>query len=127
MAEKQEMLTEKQRRALIALIGARNIQDAAKIARVGERSLYRWLATADFRSALLVAEGEAIDMATRRLIGLQDQAIDALTEVLNDKEVSQAVRVRASQIVLEYLMRMRDLRNLESRLVKIELLVRNKE
>ena len=120
MAENGSELTPKQARAVQALITAKSIGDAAQAASVGERTLFRWLAEPAFRAALSQAEGDLLDAATRRLLGLQGQAIETFESVLADAAASQAVRLRAAQAVLDYLLKLRELRNVESRLVALE-------
>jgi DNA-binding transcriptional LysR family regulator len=113
-------LTTRQRRAVVALLQARNIGEAAKAAGIGQRTLYRWLADPLFRGELLTAEGDMIDQAARRLVGLQDGAIDVLQAELADPTTSPAVRLRAAQAVLDYLLKLRELRDTEARLTALE-------
>ncbi len=113
-------LTTKQARAIPALMSARNVGEAAKAANVAERTLYRWMGDPTFRLRLNEAEGEAIDTATRRLLQLQAPAIDALQDVLEDPATSPTARLRAATAVLDYLIRLRELRNIEARLLALE-------
>jgi hypothetical protein len=114
----QTELSSRQRRTLAALLTTRNAQEAAALAQVGERTLARWLAQPEFRNALLVAEGEAIDSAARRLASLADGAIDALAEILETgKEANKRL---AAQAILDNLLKLRELRNLEQRLAGLE-------
>ncbi len=116
-------LSERQRRAIAALLSARNVSEAAQAAQVGERTLRRWLAEPTFRAALTGAEGQAIDAATRRLVSLTDSAIDVLTTVMQDPDAPSGVRLRAAQGVLDNLLRLRELRNVEERLTRLEGLI----
>jgi hypothetical protein len=113
-------LTPRQHRAISALIAAKSHVEAAEVAGVGERTLYRWLADPAFRAELSQAEGELIDLATRRLIDLQEAAIDALDETLDAGAASPGVRLRAASLVLDYLLKLRELRTLEKRLSDLE-------
>lgn len=126
MAE-NNALTLRQRKTITALLAARNVPEAAQAANVGERSVYRWLADPAFRAALLAAEGAAVDTATRRLVGLSDGAIDTLAEVMTAHDTAPAVRLRAAQAVLDTLLKMRDLRNVEERLTRLEAILRESE
>ena len=124
MSKVNGKLNSRQRKAIAALLSSRNVQEAAQTANIGERTLYRWLAeNTVFRAALYAAEGEAIDAATRRLLSLKDTAIDTLAEVIAAPEKSPTGRLRAAQGVLDYLLKMRELRNLENRITELEKLV----
>lgn len=113
-------LTTKQRRAIAALLTERTIGQAARVADVGERTLHTWLSDSDFRAALVIEEGEAIDAATRRLIALQDAAVDVFADILDNPKIKATTRLRAAQGVLDYLLKLRELRNLEQRLAELE-------
>jgi hypothetical protein len=94
-----ERLTSRKKRAIAALLTSRDIKSAALAARVGERTLHRWLDNKSFRDALQVAESEAIDAATRRLIGLEDSALDAFVDVFD--LASSQERVNLSDFISE--------------------------
>lgn len=113
-------LTTRQRKAITALLTSANVAQAAKKAGVSERSIYRYLAEESFKQALLDAESEAIYQATRRLVGLQGLAIETLEEVLRDKAEKSSVRLKAATNVLDYLLKLRELRNVEERLAALE-------
>ncbi len=113
-------LTTKQARAVQALLSAASVVEAARVAHVGERTLFRWLTEPIFRAALSEAEGALLDSATRRLLGLQDTAIETFENILKDEEASQAIRLRAATAVLDYLLKLRELRNVEQRLTALE-------
>ncbi len=111
----------KKRQVVAALLTGLNAKQAAAHCNLGERTVYRWLAEdADFQAELAGAEGRAIDAATRRLVGLQSLAIAAFRDALTDPEVSDGVRIRAAENVLNYLLKLRELRNIETRLTRLE-------
>lgn len=113
-------LSIKQRRAVATLLTSRTIGEAARMADVSERTIHHWLTDDTFRAALVAAEGDAIDRATRRLISLQDSAVDTLASILNDPLSKPTIRLRAAQSVLDYLLKLRELRNIEQRLAALE-------
>jgi hypothetical protein len=117
---KIESLPANQRRAVRALLTKQTIEGAAKFANVGESSLYRWLADDNFRSALIEAEGDALNAATRRLVGLSEAAIAVITQLLIDREAPPMVRLHAAQTVLGHMMKMIEARNFEARLTALE-------
>jgi hypothetical protein len=118
-------LTTRQRRAIAALLAARDVKAAAELAHVGYRTILRWLDMPAFKAALLAAEGNALDGATRQLVALADSAIKVITWTMDNKEHPPAVRLRAAQAVLDYLLRLRELRNVEERLSALEEAVRD--
>lgn len=117
-------LTPKQRQAIASLLSERDVRGAAKAAGIAERTLHRWLSDAGFRAALVDQEGEIIDQATRRLLDLTEHAIDTLDDILQTGNENQ--RLRASQAVLDHLLKLRELRNVESRLADLEAAVYGK-
>jgi hypothetical protein len=113
-------LTSAQRKGLAALLVAKNVREASQASGIAERTLHRWLADARFLLALSSAEGQAIDAATRRLVGLQDKAVGALESILDNPAAHPSLRLRAAVCVLEQLIRLRELRNTEARLAALE-------
>jgi hypothetical protein len=94
-----EGLTSRKKRAIAALLTSRDIKAAALAAKVGERTLHRWLDDQSFRDALQAAESEAINTATRRLIGLEDSAVNAFNDVFD--LASSQERVNISDFISE--------------------------
>lgn len=115
-------LSTKQAKAISALLTTKSVVDAARLAEVGERTLARWLnEDRSFRQALSAAESGLIDNASRRLLQLQDGAIDAIEGFLAEgADVSDNVRLRAAQAALDYLLKLRELRDIEQRLSALE-------
>lgn len=156
MSENARTLSPKQQQAVMALLTEPSITAAAAKVRVNEKTIRRWLNDPDFRRAVTAAEAEALDQATRRLVGLQDAAVDRLgsllgkldttpaaaletiRELLADEETAPAnvlarirtavlgpgttpaLQLRASTAVLDYTMRLLELRSIEQRLAALE-------
>lgn len=115
-----DILTHRQQAAVRALLACKSVAEAAQRAGVGERTLYRWLADPAFRAALSAAEGDLLDAATRRLLGLQEGAIEVFEAVLKDASAAPSARLRAAQAVLDHLLKLRELRDVEQRLTALE-------
>lgn len=115
-------LSTKQARAISALLSSKTVIEAAQQADVAHRTLTRWLSSdQQFRQALSMAEGDLIDGASRRLLQIQAGAIDTIEGMLaDDAEVSDAVRLRAAVAALDYLLKLRELRQFEQRLAALE-------
>ena len=121
MAENGSRLSAKQHRAISALLTSKSVTEAAVATGQGERTIYRWLSEPDFRQALSAAEGDLIDVATRRLLQLQGGALDTLEALLSDDtDASAGVRLRAAQITLDHLLKLREMRDVEQRLQALE-------
>lgn len=121
MAQNEGVLSSKQKRAILALLATNTVIAAAKMAGIGLSTLEHWLSDPTFRAYLAGAEVDMIDAATRKLLQLQDSAIDTVTAIMQDGEANAFVRLRAAQIVIDSLLRLRELRNLEQRIVALEL------
>lgn len=115
----EKILTPAQRRAIEHLLTAQNAREAAKLAGVNPRTLYRWMQEPAFVAALREAESEAIAALSRSLVALGESATAALNDAL-DKKQKITVRLRASEIVIGNLLRLRELVDLEERLSKLE-------
>jgi hypothetical protein len=125
--KKPKELTAPQHRAILAILSSRNVEDAAKLCDLSRATLYRWCNDPVFRAALTEAEGQAIDYAARRLILLQGSAIDTLQAVIEDADAPKSIRVRAALGALDVMIRIRELRNVEVRLIALEQVYRAKE
>jgi glutamine synthetase type III len=115
-----DRLTPAQRRAIAALLTARDTRSAATLSGVNERTLHRWLTLTHFRAELQKAENQAINTAIRRLSELTSHAVDTLREIMSDKSVTAGTRVQAANIVLSRLLDLRELQEFELRLRRIE-------
>ncbi len=119
--DENERLTAPQRRAITALLEQRDIRAAAKAARVGETTLYRWLREdASFVAELRTVEGMVIDTVTRRLLQHQDVAMTTILRIMADQEYPASIRLKAATAVVEFMLKLRDLRNVEERLTALE-------
>jgi hypothetical protein len=120
-AEHESKLTAQQQRAILALLSTKNVSEAAKQAKVGERTLWRWLNDPVFRVHLAAAEANMLDAATRRLLQMQEGALATVQAIMQDAGAGAGVRLRAAQAVLDYLLKLRELRNVEQRLTALEM------
>jgi hypothetical protein len=85
------------------------------------RTVQRWLAeNPEFNDELRKAEMQAIDQASRRLIGSQELAISQLLTVLDSPTAKDADRLKAARILFEFSTRLKEVRDFEERLSKLE-------
>lgn len=114
-------LSPKQLRAVQAVLGSRTIEEAANTAGVAARTLYRWKSERPFMEELQRQEGELISTAVRRLLAIADKAITAIEDVIDHPEQEAAgVKRLAAQAIIDSMLRLRDLRNIETRLESLE-------
>lgn len=108
-----------QRKAIEALLTCGNVASAALAADVGRTTIYRWMKEDLFTSELRIAEQEAVAGLARALAGLGDSAAEALRAALQPDQ-KMSVRLRASEVVIGNLLRLRELVELEARISALE-------
>lgn len=113
-------ITPRQRRLIEALLTEKNITRACRAAGVGRTTHRRWMRQPHFVEALRQAEAELLEVSMRRLLSMQDVAVDALQALLNDTRLRPPDRLRAVQMVLDNVLRLRNAVELEARLAELE-------
>jgi hypothetical protein len=114
-------LTDKQRRAIVALLTERTVQDAAARVGIGERTLRRCLDDADFRAAVTEASRQRLAETVGRLRAVACDAVEALHAALSDD--STANRIRAATVLLYAAVRV-EVDDLGQRVAAMESVVR---
>jgi len=93
-------LTPRQHRALSALALGEAPDVAASRANCSKTTIYRWLKDPVFTGELRRLEGESLRHLARRVMGLSDQAADALARAL-DPDMPINAQLRAASIICE--------------------------
>ena len=114
----EKRLTLKQRRAVIAIISSDSIMQACQNAGVAERTIRRWVKLPEFKAELVRIEQNLLESTTGKLAGLQERAINALSDCLTSK--NENAKLRACQLVLDYSIRYREINRFESRIEELE-------
>lgn len=117
---KNGTLTPAQNRAIAALLSERSSRSAAKVARVPERTLWRWQNDPLFHAELTRREGAVINETTRGLLALQGAALEVFDMILRSPVASDMTKLRAAEDVLDYLLKLRELNDIETRIRKLE-------
>jgi len=112
--------SQKQQKALIALLSGASQAEAAKVAKVSLRTLQRWIASEDFSQALNDSVGSAVALAVARLAALSDSAINVLNEILHSKEATISQRLRASNFALLHLIKLGEMSQVITRIEALE-------
>src|SRR5438552_3117326 len=102
MAIDTSKLGRKQEQAIASLMTQRNVDEAAKMAGVSVRTLWRWLGTAEFHAAYMAARRMAFSQATARLQQGGSAAATTLMKIMVDPKEPAAARVRAALCVLSF-------------------------
>ena len=113
-------LTDKQERAIIALLNQPTITAAADAADIGLRTLHTWLAEPAFSDAYRIARREATQQAIARLQQVSSEAVGVLSNIMNDASASKTVRVSAATKVLELAIKSVELDDLAARIAALE-------
>lgn len=83
-----------------ALVECGTIRDAAKSAGIGERTLYERMKNRDFRLLYASAKADILRSATLDMSRKLQSAIDAVAEIMTNKEVNPATRLQAAQTII---------------------------
>jgi len=114
-------LNTRQRQAIAALLTSPNAKEAAALANVGERTLYRWLAENEaFKAALRQAQDEAIAVAVARLAGELPAAVDTIVQLRDGPDVPYSVQLQAAKALLAESRLTREFGELIERLDELE-------
>jgi transposase len=103
---------------LLALARGATVRQAAEKTGIGERTVYRRLAEADFRRGVKEARDRMFDAARGRLAGLTDKATETLARLMESEKPSEALG--AAKAVLELGPRLRRVTELEERICGYE-------
>jgi len=96
-------LTNAQRRAIPALLSSNTLIEAARQARVGERTLRRWVTeNPDFQREFNRARREVVNHSVTRLQRLTTKAADCLEHMLDDQTTPASARVSVVKTVFDY-------------------------
>jgi hypothetical protein len=115
-----QKLGRKQEAAIAALLSQRTVEDAARAAGIGTRTLFRWLDQPEFREAYLQARRQAFGQASARLQQATGAAVSVLLTLMLDTKAPAASRVRAAHSVLDMAAKALELEDIEMRLRHLE-------
>ena len=96
--EKKGKLSNKKELAMLALLEKPTVAEAAKSVKVGEATLYNWLRDEDFQRSYRELKQDIVGHAVTRLQKASSLAVDALVEIVQDKEKPSSVRVMSAQV-----------------------------
>lgn len=106
--------------AISALLVQPTVQGAAQVANIGERTLWRWLKEEPFKRAYREAKREAVAQAVANLQRVSGEAVEALSDVMTNKEAPASARVSAARAVIELSLKAVEIEDLEGRITRLE-------
>lgn len=113
-------LTEKQRRALAALMTAPTAKEAAKMAGIGERTMKRFRAIPAFQRAYRAAQSELVESAVCQSRQHLTGALSALADITADANAPPAARVSAARSSIEFALKLGEQGDILERLAELE-------
>src|SRR5580704_6914854 len=87
--------------AIAALLTQRNVEEAARAAGIGTRTLIRWLKIPEFQTAYREARRTAVSQSNARLQQASSAAVSTLLKIMVDVKAPASARVRAADRVLD--------------------------
>lgn len=117
-ARLSQEITEKQRRAIPYLIGAKDIESGCKSAGITTTTYYDWVRNECFLIALQDARNEFVNDAMENLKKHVGQAVEELSKLLDSK--NEEIRRKTANNIIELSLRWREAGEIESRLEQIE-------
>ena len=110
----------KKEEAIVALLTSRNVEEAAHLASVPARTLYRWLNERDFGAAYRRAQRAAFSQSTARIHQMASAAVTTLGKIMVDTAAPPASRVRAAGRILDHGARAIEIDDIEARISELE-------
>jgi molybdenum-dependent DNA-binding transcriptional regulator ModE len=106
--------------AIAALLSQRSIEEAARAAGVGYKTLLRWHQVPEFEAALRKARRDAVGQSTGRLQQGASAAATTLLKVMLDPGTPASTKVRAAECVLNHAQKAIELEDIEARVSELE-------
>ena len=120
MAARGSILGRKQEDAIAALLTQRNVEEEARAAGIGTRTLLRWLKLPEFQAPYRQARREAFGQAVARLQQGASAAATTLLKTMIDPATPASVRVRAAECVMNQATKAIEIEDIEARVSAIE-------
>src|SRR6202790_3519314 len=102
MAGHGEKFGRKKEEAIAALLSQRNVEEAARAAGIGTRTLMRWLQIPEFQAAYRQARRDTFSQSIARLQQGASAAASVLLKVMLDPNAPASSRIRAADSVLDH-------------------------
>lgn len=110
-----------------ALLSSATIKQASDEVGLSEQAVYSRLRKPDFREKLQNARNDQFQVISSKLEDSNFRALDTLINILDDKETSAGVKVRAAQILLDLSLKNREQIDVISRIENLEEMLKSQE
>ena len=120
MAGHGTKLGRKREDAIAGLLSQRNVDEAARAAGVGARTLWRWLQDPEFQAAYRKARREAFGQSIARLQQGTSAAATTLLKTMIDPVTPASVRVRAAEAIFNHAAKAIEIEDIEARVAELE-------
>jgi hypothetical protein len=126
MAARRSSLERKQEEAIAALLTQRNIEEAAKAAGIGTRTLLRWMKEPEFDAAYRDARRKAFGQSIARLQQGASAAATTLLKLLIEPSTPASVKARVADSILNHAAKAIEIEDIEARVAALEASVTDK-
>ena len=120
MAARLGKFGRKQEEAIAALLTQRNVEEAAREAGIGTRTLLRWMQIPDFQKAYREARRAAFGQAIARLQQGTSAAATTLLKTMIDPATPASVKVRAAEAIFNHAAKAIEIEDIEARVAELE-------
>ena len=110
----------KKEEAIAALLTQRNVEEAARAAGIGTRTLLRWMKLPEFQVAYREARRAAFGQSIARLQQATSAAASTLLKIMVDASSPTSCRLRAADSVLGHAAKAIELEDIEARVAELE-------
>src|SRR5260370_41932667 len=113
-------LKPKQEEAILALLTTTNVEQAARAAKVGPRTLYRWQQEPEFDKAFRKARRDAFGQGTARLQQASGAAVSSILKIMVDPHAPASTKLRAAGLRLTHGAKAIEIEDVEARVSELE-------
>jgi hypothetical protein len=120
MAGRSGKFGRKQEEAVAALLTQRNVDEAARAAGIGTRTLLRWMKDPEFQTAYRAARREAFGQSIARLQQGTSAAATTLLKLLIEPTTPASVRARVADSIFNHAAKAIEIEDIEARVAELE-------
>lgn len=110
-----------------ALLSCPTIKQASDEVGLSEQSVYSRLRKPDFRAQLQNARDNQFQVISSKLEDANFKALDTIIDILDDKETSAGIRVKAARTLLDLSLKNREQIDVISRIENLEEMLKSQE